>query len=230
MTMSFGQLLQEFRLSGRQAAEILGIPRNRVALLAKGEVEPSKLEQFALNGLAVDLRSGAVKVGRVSASGGAVAEALPSCLTGTQWAAVTARLGLPWLAQNPVPVSYGDFHHAVVERGGKPFVGLLTKYAWPLGRIGGAMQEASTRLGKPVPPLEVLVYNAKTNVPSRGVNPFLREYFSATSRRHLAKQIPADEDTDYSIIELVQGEITNFPDWDEVVRALGLTGDPEEDA
>jgi len=230
VTVSIGQLLEEFRISGRQTAEILGIPRNRIALLAKGDAEPTKLEQFALNGLAAGLRSGAVKVGRVSASGGVVAEALPSCLTGEKWAAVTARLGLPWLAQNPVPISYQDFHHAVVERGGKPFVGLLTKYAWPLGKIGDAMQEASTRLGKPVPPLEVLVYNAKTNVPSHGVNHYLLEYFNATSRRHLAKQIPTNEDTDYSIIELVQGEITDFPDWDKVVRVLGLTGDPEEDA
>jgi predicted XRE-type DNA-binding protein len=228
--MTIQEIIETFDVSQRQIAETLDIPRGRVALLASGQASPTKLEQFALDGLAAALRSNELnmRTARRRSSGKPV-DALALSLEGDKWSSVTARLALPWLASNPKPTTYGEVHAAVVACGGKSEVGTLTKYGYPLGAINDAMQEASRRLGKAVPPLAALVCNKVTRVPTAGINPYLKDYLNETGRPELARRITRDKDAPQEIIDLIHQEIAEFGDWDEVVRAVGLTGDPADD-
>jgi predicted XRE-type DNA-binding protein len=224
------QILEDFDVSQRQIAEILELPRGRVSLLASGQAAPTRLEQFALDSLSAKLRNNelSVKATRPQRTGQPVG-ALAASLEGDKWTKVTARLGLPWLASTLERTTYRGFHEAVVARGGKREVGTMQKYSYPLGVINDAMQEASELLARPVPPLAALVCNRLSHLPSAGINPYLQEYLDATDRSALARRIVRGEDAPRDIIDLIHQEISDYPDWDGVVRAVGLTGDPAED-
>lgn len=230
MAITLRQILKDFDISQRQVAEILGLSRGRVALLVAEQAAPTMLEQFAFDGLVAKLLSNEliVKATKLHLPGQPVG-ALAASLEGEKWTKFTARLGLPWLASIRNTTTYRGFHEAVVARGGKADVGTYQKYSFPLGVINDAMQEASKLLNQPVPPLAALVCNMKTFIPSAGINPYIQEYLEDTNRSDLKKRLKRGENAPLDIIEIIHREIIDYPDWDEVVHVLGLTGDPAED-
>jgi len=230
MKTSMEQVLQEFGMSVRDAATRLGISRGRVIALVRGADAPSTLEQFAIEGFAAALRNGDI----ISKSTPYESDMQPTgglapSLEGDTWTARAARLAVSYLAQNPKPLTYGDLHNVLSDRGSKRDIGTLTKYSWPLGRVNDTMQEASRRLGTSVPPLAALVFNTTSTVPSPGINPYLMEYLNDTDRRGIAKRIIRNDSAPRDIVDLIQSEIMAFPNWEEVVRIVGLTGNPAED-
>lgn len=224
-------ILDSLNLSYRRAAELLEpLSKSDIARLALGERVPTGLELHAFKGLAAEAERRGLKgsPGRLRRPSAALA----ATLEGDGWTEVTARLALPVLvdlAKARRPTTYGDLHEAVAKRGGKAEIGTLTKYGMPLGRIGETMEEAAELLGlEKVPPIEALVCNARTGMPSQGIDHFLKQYLRP-ERADLARKVSSESDRP-AIIQQIHQEIFEFLRWDEVLAVVGLTGDPDEDA
>ncbi len=221
--MDMANWLHGMRMTPRDLAAELSLSRVQVSALISGSEEPGKLMRWALAGLEASGPRQTDSVLRVVQAGSPLAESL----TDESWAGETARLAMPILieiakSKNTKPITYGDLHAKVCLRGGKANVGTLSKYAYPCGRIARAAEDAGEIIDDEVPPLTALVVNGVSGLPSSGIDEFLRNYLGKTETRgwkaHPSKRRKA--------IEQVWADIANFERWDEVLAAVGLTGNP----
>jgi hypothetical protein len=103
---------------------------------------------------------------------------------GDQWTDATTRVALPIVlsrAMDGIPITYGDLNYAVHGRG-EPLVMALT-YRYVAGKIGDVCEALAQDLGYEVPPLNAIIVNEDSRLPSHGVNGYLATYFGMTPRQ-----------------------------------------------
>ena len=121
-----------------------------------------------------------------------------------------ARSALPILvrqAKAMQPLTYKDLAHEL----GMPNPRNLN---YVLGSIGNSLVALADEWERRIPPLEALVLNAESRVPGDGVSWFT---FDANGYRLATLQQKKE------IVRALLAEVFVFPDWDQVLSALGLT-------
>jgi hypothetical protein len=139
-------------------------------------------------------------------------------LAGSTWTAKTARAALPVLIERAEsgkgPLTYTELDAELARRHpDRPPSGRMTKYAFPLGSIGGTIDamrreahDATSEVHKcyaKLPPIECLVVNGRTGLPGEGIDDFLVSYLEAlgepngqdallTDRRRVVERIHLD--------------------------------------
>lgn len=144
----------------------------------------------------------------------------PEALAGNKWTHVAARAVLPLVvrcAQKGDLITYGQLDDEFVRRGGHHVV--VVQYGHPAGAIGSALIELEGRWGMSIPPLNAIIVNAKTRLPGKGVNYYLKHYFKLknTTQTFSLKQRQA-------IVEEIQADVYAFKHWGRVLRACQLNG------
>lgn len=218
-------MVQSLNMTQRDIAEALGIPRSVISELAASDAEPDLLLKWAIAGLASKQDNQPGETAREHSEYPLVED-----LAEDTWAAETARLAFPILVERiksgrREPITYGELHDAVVGRGGKSDIGTLAKYAHPCGRMARAAEEAADIIDDEVPPITAIVVNGTTRLPSPGIDGFLRNYLGRSETRGWSKNPGARREA----IERVWDDIFAYDRWDEVQKAVGLTGDPHLD-
>jgi hypothetical protein len=139
---------------------------------------------------------------------------------GGEWTDVTTRVALPIVlgkAMDGAPITYGDLNQAVHARG-EPLVMALT-YRYVAGKIGDVCQAAAKDLGHDVPPLNAIIINEKTGLPSHGVDNYLATYFGMTPQQ--IKRLSPDERDSYA--QAAMEKVFNFIGWSRIGKHLGIS-------
>ena len=140
--------------------------------------------------------------------------------SGAEWTDRTTRVALPIVLASAVdgaPITYGDLNLAVHTRG-EPLKMALT-YRYVAGKIGDVCEALARDLGYDVPPLNAIIVNEKSGLPSYGVDNYLATYSNMTPRQ--IKRLRADERDSYA--RTAMEKVFNFTGWDRVRRHLGIT-------
>lgn len=226
MITDVAKCIQEVGMSPSELADELGLPRGQVSRLIVGEEEPDRLIGWALAGLrAARMRDTDLK-SSIKAVKQEPTNPLAEELADDTWTGKTARLALPILIEiakkgKEEKITYTQLHEMVVERGGKPDIGKMTKYAFPLGRIATAM----TRLE--LPPLTSIVVRESTGLPSSGIDQFIINHLDLN--REDAKALNSDENVRRKLVQRLWNEVFAYPKWPAVMVQLGITGNPTYD-
>jgi len=145
---------------------------------------------------------------------------LPNALKGDRWTEKTARAILPLLvqlAQRRQTITYGRLDLEIQDRGWGHHVH-HAKYGWPAGAVGDAIAEMEQDWGKPIPPINALIVNGTTGLPSKGVDPYVERYVHEKYRK---RKLTATERR--SILEnIVHPAIFDFDEWEELLRHMSL--------
>lgn len=213
-------------LTIHRAAVEIGDPEGVVRELDTGIRELDRKTALAMEALSARHARGELVVHAPGSAANARPKGRPGDegiepLAGDSWATRTARLALAILAANPQVRTYGELHDAVVAAGGEADIGTMQKYAYPLGRIGQAILLVAEEMGAPVPPIEALVVNAKTQLPGQGIDGFLKEYLNAVGRDEEARRLRYGSRRP-EIIQRIHADILAFQDWGEVLRLAGV--------
>ena len=139
---------------------------------------------------------------------------LPEALLGSRWTDTTARNILPllvWCAKNSKKITYGQLDEEIQRRGIGHHVNVVV-YGHPAGSIGNALLETEEETGEKIPPLNALVVNAKSGIPGKGCDYFLKHYLDATHKKPLtAEQRKAMADD-------TMEEVWRFQGWDDLLE------------
>jgi hypothetical protein len=138
---------------------------------------------------------------------------------GDSWTKQTARNALPILvecAKHGKPLTYSQLDKFIVELGlGHHVIEFM--YGYPLGVIGNAIIELSKIMGEPIPPINALVINAKTEIPGHGFD-FYLEWYSEPEKE--TSEMTLDEKK--AIIEEIHEDIFSYDNWEKVLEECGL--------
>lgn len=146
---------------------------------------------------------------------------LPEALRGDKWTQVVARKVLPllvWYAQCGQTITYGQLDQEIVRRGWWSSVALQA-YGHPAGAIGNALLETGHKWGERIPLLNALIINKEGQLPSDGVDSFLKRYY------HFEHEITPEEKL--AVVEDIHGEIFLYNKWDRLLKEYGM--DPIDD-
>jgi hypothetical protein len=144
--------------------------------------------------------------------------AIPEALDGVTWTRKTARNSLPILvacARSGTPITYGQLDAEIVGRKLGHHV-MEVQYGYPAGAIGDALIEIGERWNTTIPPLNALVVNAKTKLPGKGVNYYLKHYFKAKTGTSLGLNQRR------AVVEEIQADIYSYRRWDKILKECGL--------
>ena len=140
-------------------------------------------------------------------------------LQGDSWTRVTARSALPlliWCAKNGRTITYGQLDREIVNRGLGHHV-IAVQYGYPAGSIGNALIETEQEWGKPIPPLNAIIVNARNGLPGSGVNAYLERY------RQTDKRVDdMSEGEKRAIVDEIHQEIFAYERWNDVLKEYGL--------
>jgi hypothetical protein len=145
--------------------------------------------------------------------------ALPEALQGDKWTKYTARTVLPliiWCAKNGRTITYGQLDREIVRRGWGHHV-MAVQYGYPAGRIGSALIETEEEWEKPIPPLNALIVNQRSQLPGDGVNWYLERYYEPDI---LVNNMSLDERR--AIVEEIHADIFSFEYWDDLLKEYEL--------
>lgn len=227
---SLNQWIHHHNVNPHWLCEKLDLDRSAISALIAGEGTISPMLSYALVGLSAEM-GGPRRPGMKAPA--APKGPLRGRMAGSNWSERTARLAMPILVDRAIKkagtITYGDLHTAVVAVGADDNIGRMTKYAFALGHIATAMSEIAYE-DIPVPPLTALVVNARTGLPSSGIDPFIIAYCYAMGRRKDAKIIEqGDNDGRKAVFETIWSEIQEFRHWRTILSECGLTGRPDFD-
>lgn len=140
---------------------------------------------------------------------------LPDSLSGDACTKVVARYVLPWLvwaAKHGRTVEYGELNEKVrqLEIWHKPLRDDF--FGRPAGTTGDALIEIGNELGIIIPPLNALVINKATRVPSHGCDWYIAKFL----KRNIDFNELSHEDK-LVIVEQVHQRIFEFDKWDDVL-------------
>ncbi len=225
LKINVAEWLSEVRMTPGELADELGLPRGQISRMVVGEEEPDRVTTWALMGLREHrLREPVFRVTELPKVD-LPKNALAAEFSGDKWASLTARLALPIIVETAntnkgLQLTYGQLHDFVVKRGGKE-VGTFTKYAKPLGKIADAMNRLL------LPPLTSIIVNAKTGLPSSGIDVFIKDYL----RLDPVERDAFDKDAKFREAKVKQcwDDVYAYEKWTEVMMILGITGQPEYD-
>ena len=144
-------------------------------------------------------------------------------LEGHSWTKRTARSGFPILveyARKRRKITYSEWDEEIVKRGLGQHV-MPVQYGKPAGTIGDACKEYADQTGIKVPPINLMVVNAKLGLPGKGANEYIRRF----CKDYLDRKVDPTKLSDRkkrAIIDRAHVEIFDFPSWEDVLRACGL--------
>lgn len=144
--------------------------------------------------------------------------AIPEALIGDTWTRKTARNALPILvacAKSGTPITYGQLDTEIVGRGLGHHV-MEVQYGHPAGAIGDALIEIEGRWRTTIPPLNALIVNAKTQLPGKGVDYYLKHYFRAKTGTSL------NLNQKRAVVEQIQADIYSYKRWHKILNECGM--------
>lgn len=139
--------------------------------------------------------------------------------SGSKWADITARAAMPIVLRRAIdgePITYGDLDKALVSRGGLTVMAIAYKYV--AGKIGDICEELSKDLAESVPPLNAIIVNQQSGLPSDGVDGYLARYFGKTPS--YIKEL-SDLQRDAYAAQAME-TVLAYNGWDKVRKHLGI--------
>ena len=143
---------------------------------------------------------------------------LPKALLGNGWTKDTARNMLPllvWCAENKKKITYGQLDKEIQRRRLGDHANVVV-YGHPAGTIGNALLETEQETGKKIPPLNVLVVNAKSGIPGSGCDYYLKTYLDDKPKEELTVEQRK------AMSEEIMEEVWQFDDWKSLLSSYGL--------
>lgn len=140
--------------------------------------------------------------------------------SGDKWTDVTTRVALPLVlsrAVNGTTITYGGLNNEVHARG-EPLVMALT-YRYVAGKVGDVCEALIEDLGYEVPPLNAIIVNENSGLPSYGVDDYLARYFGMTPQK-VKKLTEAERD---AYAREAMEKVFNFTRWPQIGRYLGFS-------
>lgn len=128
------------------------------------------------------------------------------------------RIALPIVlhtAMNGDRITYGKLNQAVSRSGGTAAMAIT--YRFVAGKIGDICETLADDLGEPVPPLNSIIVNERTRLPSHGVDTYLLRYLGKPAKL-LAKM--ADEDRKAYANQAIEA-VHSFEAWTKIANLLG---------
>ncbi len=92
---------------------------------------------------------------------------------------------------------------------------MVVKYGYPAGAIGSALIETEEKWGHFIPPINALVVNRATQLPSHGVDWYLQRYCNCTGRNF-------DIIDKRAIVDEIHADIFAYEHWEELLEEYGL--------
>lgn len=138
--------------------------------------------------------------------------------SGDQWRDRVAYLAMPimlWCAKNGRTITYGQLAEEIQRRHGEERK-FPTLYGWVAGKLGTITDAIGEEWGSPIPPINALVVNKATKLPSSGVDSWLEHYLYVTKEEHVTAE------TRDAVAQMVIDDVFDFPHWDEVAAHLGI--------
>ncbi len=143
----------------------------------------------------------------------------PEFLNRDRWTERTALAALPllvWCAKNGRTITYGQLDQEIVNRGLGHHV-MAVQYGYPAGAVGSALIETEEEWGSVIPPLNVIVVNAKSRLPGKGVNYYLERYYEPDQA---IQEMSLKEKK--AIIEEIQADVFAYEYWDDILKEYYL--------
>ena len=143
----------------------------------------------------------------------------PEFLNRDRWTERTALAALPllvWCAKNGRTITYGQLDQEIVNRGLGHHV-MAVQYGYPAGAVGSALIETEEEWGSVIPPLNVIVVNAKDRLPGKGVNYYLERYYEPDQT--IQEMSPKEKK---AIMEEIQADVFAYEYWDDILKEYYL--------
>ena len=143
----------------------------------------------------------------------------PEFLNRNRWTEKTALAALPllvWCAKNGRTITYGQLDQEIVNRGLGHHV-MAVQYGYPAGAVGSALIETEEEWGSVIPPLNVIVVNAKDRLPGKGVNYYLERYYEPDQT--IQEMSPKEKK---AIMEEIQADVFAYEYWDDILEEYDL--------
>jgi len=153
-------------------------------------------------------------------------------LVGTHWNKRIARGSVGVLLRYAAmrkKLTYTELHNELVGAGAERDIGMMQKYALPLDHVCLALADTGGIGGHVVPLLTVLVINKRSLQPSPGLNRHLKAWLDAIGRTETAATVDLTSQASLELIDFATKAVFDFTDWDAVLAAIGLSGDPATD-
>lgn len=134
---------------------------------------------------------------------------------GTGWVNNRARMAFPilfLLAESGEQISYQELDKAIAEQFNQNPTPNLIIYGQVLIIIGQALNLLSQAWGEEIPPLTILVVSKTNDIPSPGVDEFLKRYLSSASLKSLTAY------NREAMIDRAKQAVHNYPRWDDVAE------------
>lgn len=140
--------------------------------------------------------------------------------SGDLWRDRIAYLAMPimlWCAKNGRKITYGQLAEEIERRHGEESKPRKTLYGLVAGKLGTITDLIGEEWGRPVPPINALVVNKDTQLPSSGVDSWLEHYLYVTKEEHIT-----DETRD-AVAQMVIDDVFDYTHWDAVAEHLGIS-------
>lgn len=138
--------------------------------------------------------------------------------SGPEWTARIAPLALPillWVARQGQRITYTQLAEELHARHGEEMKFRKTLYGRPVGAVGEALEKLAEEWGEEIPPANVIVVEAVSQLPRTGADAFITRYINHHARRRLT------EFNRVALTEEVMQSAWDYPDWDRVARHFG---------
>jgi len=137
---------------------------------------------------------------------------------GVSWTDAMTRIALPIVLHTAISgdrITYGKLNEAVGRRGGAAAMAIT--YRFVAGKIGDICEALAEDLEEPVPPLNAIIVNERTKLPSHGVDMYLLRYLGKPAKL-IAKM--ADEDRKAYASQAIEA-VHSFEAWAKIGSLLG---------
>lgn len=203
-------------LSITQAADWLELPKAEVLQKALNKLKPPCWAIYCLEAMEAEFERDPEAF---------TAYALGDELEGDTWSAKTARATIPILVDRAQSgrgaLTYADLDAELARRNpDRPASGRMTKYAFPLGKIGRTIDairreavDATSEVNEfyaKLPPIECLVINARTGLPGEGIDHFLVSYLHALGQDNGEATLLDDRK---QVVERIHRDIAGWSNW-----------------
>lgn len=123
---------------------------------------------------------------------------------------------LLWCAKNGRKITYGQLAEEIELRHGEERKSWTPLYGLVAGKLGNITDAIGEQWGEAVPPINALIVNKATQLPSSGVDAWLEHYLYITTEEHVT------EETRDAVAEMVIDQVCEYNRWDEVAAQLGI--------
>lgn len=110
--------------------------------------------------------------------------------SGNTWTDETARLALPIIlqcAKSGLCITYGELDREISRRHSRSPNPMVISYGRSVGKIGDLCADLSKEWGEDVPPLNAIVVNKTTELPSYGVHSYIKQFLKERQSQHFSE-------------------------------------------